>query len=177
MNAPLPLAGTKMANLLFLVLVSITANSQAPQQPTNISPLNGTTNYATNTITVTVTDPNGYPMTVKLYGRKKTCTSTASNFTVIGLPDTQFYTEEIPGTNSAGGGNNEILKAQTQWIAAHRIDSNIAFVVQLGDCVQNGDNPPGTDEDIEWRRADTAFKYIENPKVPTTDGIPYSICV
>ena len=167
----------KIATLFFLVLVSIAANSQAPLPPTNINPANGTTNYSGNTVTVTVTDPNGDPMTVKLYGRKKTCSSTVPNFSIIGLPDTQFYTEELPGTNSGGGGHNGIFKAQTQWIADHRIDSNIAFVVQLGDCVQNGDTPPGTDDQIEWKRADTSIKNIEFPNVPITDGIPYGICV
>ena len=167
----------KIAHLFFFILISFAANSQAPLQPTNINPVSGTTNYSDNKVTLTVTDPNGFPMTVKLYGRKKTCASVVPNFTIIGLPDTQFYTEEVPGTNSGGGGNNAILKAQTQWIAAHRIDSNIAFVVQLGDCTQNGDNPPGTDKQIEWKRADTAMQIIENPNVPLTDGIPYSMCV
>src|SRR5258706_1900567 len=171
-------AGKKIAHLFSFVLIStFAANSQAPQQPTNIYPVNATANYSDNKVTLTVTDPNGFLMTVKLYGRKKTCASVVPNFTIIGLPDTQFYTEEVPGTNSAGGGNNAIFKAQTQWIATHRIDSNIAFVEQLGDCVQNGDNPPGTDEQIEWKRADTVMKYIENPNVPITDGIPYAMCV
>lgn len=159
------------------IIISFAANCQAPSQPTSITPATATTNYSGNTISVTVSDANGDPMTVKLYGRKKTCTSTAPNFTVIGLPDTQFYTEEPQGLNSGGGGSNEIFKAQTQWIAANRTSRNIEFVVQLGDCVQNGDNPPGTDEEIEWRRADTAMKNIENPNVPVTDGIPYAICV
>ncbi len=177
MSIFLRLCGKQIINFFSLFLISIIANSQAPLQPANIMPPNGTTNYSNNTVTVTVTDPNGDLMTVKLYGRKKTCTSTAPNFSIIGLPDTQFYTEEVQGTNSAGGGHNGIFKAQTQWIADHRLDSNIAFVVQLGDCVQNGDNPPGTDKEIEWKRADTAMKNIENPNVPTADGIPYGICV
>lgn len=159
------------------IIIPFAASSQAPLQPTNITPATATSNYSGNTISLTVSDANGDPMTVKLYGRKKTCTSTASNFTVIGLPDTQFYTEEPQGLNSGGGGSNEIFKAQTQWIAANRTSRNIEFVVQLGDCVQNGDNPPGTDKEIEWRRADTAMKNIENPNVPLTDGIPYGICV
>ena len=78
---------------------------------------------------------------VRFYGQKESIPG-INNFTIIGLPDTQFYTEEAQGTNSGGGGHNGIFKAQTQWIADHRVDSNIVFVVQLGDCVQNGDNPP-----------------------------------
>ena len=87
-------AGKKIAHLFSFVLIStFAANSQAPQQPTNIYPVNATANYSDNKVTLTVTDPNGFPMTVKLYGRKKTCASAVPNFTIIGLPDTQFYTE------------------------------------------------------------------------------------
>ncbi|MEQ1678881.1 MAG: metallophosphoesterase, partial [Chitinophagaceae bacterium] len=144
--------------------------------PLNPSPANNAQSPSTSpNICATVSDPNGGNLTVRFYGRKKTIPG--AKFTIIGLPDTQFYTEELPGTNSGGGGHNGIFKAQTQWIADHRIDSNVAFVVQLGDCVQNGDNPPGADNTIEWRRADTAMKKIENPAVPIVDGIPYGICV
>ncbi|MEP6596866.1 MAG: metallophosphoesterase [Ginsengibacter sp.] len=177
MSKKLLLINKKFPSILFLILICVVANSQAPQQPASIYPGNGTIDYAGNTVSVTVTDPNGDPMTVTLYGHKKSCISTVPNFTIIGLPDTQFYTEELPGTNSAGGGHNGIFKAQTQWIADHRIDSNIAFAVQLGDCVQNGDTPPGIDDQIEWKRADTAIRNIEFPNVPVTDGIPYGICV
>lgn len=151
-------------------------NSQAPNQPTNPSP--ATAGFAANTsptLCATVSDPNGGNLQVKFYGRRKI--ATGAKFTVIGLPDTQFYTEEVQGTNSAGGGHNGIFKAQTQWIADHRVDSNVAFVVQLGDCVQNGDTPPGADPQIEWKRADTSMQNIENPNVPITYGIPYGICV
>jgi len=148
-----------------------------PNVPANPSPANGSTITTTNpTICATVSDPDGGTLRVRFYGRKKQ-NSTASKFTIIGLPDTQFYTEEPQGANSGGGGNSGIFKAQTTWIANHRLDSNIAFVVQFGDCVQNGDNPPGTDKQIEWKRVDTAIKIIENPNVPLKDGIPYGLCV
>lgn len=156
------------------------ANNSAnlpPQMPANPSPANNGNASSLNTnICATVTDPNGGNLRVRFYGRKKQIVA-SSKFTIIGLPDTQFYTEEPQGANSGGGGNNGIFKSQTQWIADHRVDSNIVFVVQLGDCVQNGDNPPNTDKQIEWRRADTAIKKMENPNVPVSDGIPYSICV
>ncbi len=156
-------------------LTVIYAN-QPPNQPTNPSPAdNGTATSTSPTLCATVSDPNSNNLTVRFYGRKKVTSNT--KFTIIGLPDTQFYTEEVQGTNSGGGGHNGIFKAQTQWIKDHRVDSSIAFVVQLGDCVQNGDNPPGADKQIEWKRADTSMKIIESPSVPITDGIPYGICV
>ena len=142
-----------------------------PFAPTNPNPPDGTIGWPGAIINVDVADRNGQPLTVKLFGRKKVA-SAVPNFTIIGLPDTQFYTEQPQGQNSGGGGHNGILKSQTAWIAAHRLDSNIKFTVQLGDCVQNGNA-----NEIEWRRADTAYKTIENPAVPTPDGIPYAICV
>ena len=139
----------------------------APTEPTNRIPANGTIDYADSKVVATVSDRNNQPMTVKLFGRKKT-TGSGSNFVVIGLPDTQYYTSHL------NGGTNELFKAQTQWIVDHRLDSNIVYVSQLGDCVENGNNGGN---DIEWRRADTAMKKIENPNIPTPFGIPYSICV
>lgn len=147
-----------------------------PNQPTNPSPAHLSTSSSTSpNLCVNVSDPEGTNMSVKFYGRKKT--SSGNKFTIIGLPDTQFYTEEVQGTNSGGGGHNGIFKAQNQWISNHLADSAIAFVVQLGDCVQNGDNPPGADKQIEWKRADTAFKIIENQVSLSPYGIPYGICV
>jgi len=151
-------------------------NVLPPSLPVNPSPVNN--GYALSNspnICATVSDPDGGNLTVRYYGRRKI--NPGTKFTIIGLPDTQYYTEELPGTNSSGGGHNGIFKAQTQWIADHRIDSNIAFVVQLGDCVQNGNNPPGADPRIEWKRADTAIKKMESPNIPLPDGIPYAICV
>jgi hypothetical protein len=46
-------------------------------------------------------------------------------------------------------------------------------VGQLGDCVQNGDQ-----QEIEWKRADTAMSRIESQAFTgLTQGIPYGICV
>ena len=143
----------------------------APFAPTNPNPADGTIGWPGAILNVDVVDRNGQPLTVKLFGRKKNA-SPVPNFTMIGLPDTQFYTEEPQGVGGGGGGHNGIFKAQTAWIAAHRVDSNIKFTVQLGDCVEHGNA-----NEIEWRRADTAIKNIENPAVPIPDGIPYSICV
>ncbi|HEY0433541.1 MAG TPA: LamG-like jellyroll fold domain-containing protein, partial [Chitinophagaceae bacterium] len=149
--------------------------NKPPGQPTSPSPANNGSASSLNTSSCAiVSDPDGGKLRVRFYGRKK---QSGAKFTIIGLPDTQFYTEEPQGANSAGGGNNGIFKAQTQWIANHRLDSSIVFVVQLGDCVQNGDNPPVADKQIEWKRADTAMKNIESPNVPLMDGIPYSVCV
>jgi hypothetical protein len=119
-------------------------NSQAPNQPTNPIPANA--GFAASTspnLCATVSDPNGGTLQVRFYGRRKI--ATGAKFTVIGLPDTQFY-------NRRGTGHQQWWQ-RTQWNfqspntmdADHRVDSSVAFVVQLGDCVQNGDTPPGAD--------------------------------
>jgi hypothetical protein len=68
-----------------------------------------------------------------------------------------------------------MYKSQTNWIVAQRATRNIPYVVELGDCVQNGDN--GGDP-IEWVRADTALRIIEDPVTTgMPEGMPYGVCV
>ena len=61
-------------------------------------------------------------------------------FTVVLLPDTQFYSEKYP----------ETYVAQTMWIRERVKTDNIKFVVCLGDIVQNAH------VEEEWVRADQA---------------------
>ena len=141
------------------------------------NPTNGQTAVSTPTaiITATINEADNQASEVCFYGRAKStpCTggSSGTTVTIIGIPDTQFYTSQI------NGGSNNTFKAQTQWIADNRVAKNIIFASQLGDCAQNGDNIAATDPSIEYRRADTAMKTIENPNVPITDGIPFNISV
>ena len=97
-----------------------------------------------------------------------------AEFTIIGIPDTQYYTENWgnPGS-SQGSGSISTFYAQTNWIVNNRMDSNIVYAAHLGDCVQNGDQI-----EQEWMRADTAMAIIENSLTTgLTDGIPYGIAV
>ena len=52
-------------------------------------------------------------------------------FYIIGLPDTQKYSELYP----------EIFWAQTEWIVNNRDELDIRFVSHYGDLVQNGTGP------------------------------------
>lgn len=145
------------------------SNNVAPTITSN-SPADNATCIGSGPIalSVNVADANpGDLLTVKFYGRKKV--TAPGTFTLIGLPDTQFYTEQ------SNGGNNSTFKAQTNWIVANKDVLNIKHVSQLGDCVQNGDNGGN---DIEWKRADTSMKIIEDPLTTLLpDGIPYSMNV
>jgi hypothetical protein len=89
------------------------------------------------------------------------------NFTIIGLPDTQYYTSNLYG------GTPQHFFTQTQWIVDNKDSLNIVFVAHLGDCVQNGDA-----YEIEWQRADTAMQILEDSLITmSADGIPYGIAV
>lgn len=73
------------------------------------------------------------------------------NFTVVLLPDTQFYNEKYPDTSIA----------QTMWIRERFQPDNIKFVIGLGDIVQNAH------VEQEWLNAHQAAKIL--------DGVvPYS---
>ena len=78
-------------------------------------------------------------------------------FTLVALPDTQYYTHEI------SGGTREIFTAQTQWIVNHKDDSNIVFVLHEGDITDDNNAP-------EWTNAKTSISLL--------DGVvPYALAV
>lgn len=141
----------------------------APDIPSTPNPSNGSGTISKNVqLCATVNDPNNDQLRVRVYGRQKT-TAAGGKFSVIWLPDTQNYTAE------ANGGSNAIFKSQTNWIVANKTALNIAFVGQLGDCSEHGDN---NGNDIEWKRADTTFKIIEDPTTTgLTHGIPFGVAV
>jgi hypothetical protein len=74
---------------------------------------------------------------------------TATEFTLVALPDTQYYAAAHP----------EIFDAQTRWIAAHEADHHIAAVVHEGDIVD-------TDEPWQWGRAWASLHQLD-------DVVPY----
>lgn len=92
-----------------------------------------------------------------------------ADFTLVALPDTQFY------VSSLNGGSPAIFTSQADWIVANSAARNIAYVAQLGDCVQNGDNGGNN---AEWLEATNALYRLENPNNTfLPDGIPYGVAV
>jgi len=102
----------------------------------------------------------------------------AEPFTVVVLPDTQYYTQ-------TEANNDLYFKGQTRWIAANRQARTIAFVLHLGD-IQNDGNPyyarpddiyqPDfsrptglVPDDAQFRRADAALDILD------AAGVPYSL--
>jgi hypothetical protein len=73
-------------------------------------------------------------------------------FTIVLLPDTQYYTDKYPDT----------YLAQTAWIKEHAKERNIQFVIHLGDIVDDGASEP------MWKVADEAHRALDG-------AVPYSL--
>jgi predicted phosphodiesterase len=74
------------------------------------------------------------------------------SFSVVLLPDTQFYSEKYP----------ETYVAQTLWIRKRLKEDNVKFAVHLGDIVQT------STKENEWKNANRAMEIL--------DGVvPYSM--
>jgi hypothetical protein len=146
--------------------------NQPPNQPNLIVPANNATGVSRGpSLYVTAGDPDGGNVTVSWYGRPLV-SSPGADFTLIGMPDTQYYTGQL------NGGTNAMLKTITNWIVANRASRNIQYVATLGDCVEHGDVGDGVTANIEWMRADTSYSFIENPLTTgLPNGIPYGITV
>lgn len=78
-----------------------------------------------------------------------------SDFSVVLLPDTQYYSESHP----------TIFTDQTQWIIANRATWNIQFVIGEGDIV----NTPS--QAYEWQNADASIKVLDNAGMPYAEAI------
>ena len=74
----------------------------------------------------------------------------AQSFTVIGLPDTQNYSEFFPA----------IFAQQTQWVVDQRAALDIRYVAHYGDVVNHGDRIN------EWTNADVAMSTLDLANLP-----------
>jgi hypothetical protein len=81
------------------------------------------------------------------------------NFTIVVLPDTQYYSQSRP----------DIFSAQTQWIVDNRDALNIAYVAHEGDIVNWASSIP------QWESAEDAIELLEGPFAGLPDGIPYGV--
>jgi Bacterial Ig domain len=136
---------------------------------TPLSPSNNSSNFlAPAVLAVSVEDADGDPLTVTYYTRNLTPAS-GRDFTIVAMPDTQYY------TGALNGGSPAILYSQIDWILTNRAARNIAYMAQLGDCVQNGDNGGNP---VEWLAATNGYYRLENPLVTELPyGLPYGIAV
>lgn len=137
--SPVQVKQTRQADKKTQVAILTSQPNLAPDQPGNMSapalPVNGS-------LQVTVTDPDSKELHVETYLRKKTAETTP--FTIIALPDTQFYAMDYPETGLA----------QTRWIMENKDKLNIVAVAHLGDSVHMA-------EDLrQWQNADSFMQIL-----------------
>ncbi|MEO5917447.1 MAG: Ig-like domain-containing protein [Luteolibacter sp.] len=126
-------------------------------------------------LNASVVDPDGDPMTVTFYGRETVPVAPGVDFSVVAIPDTQYYSEGSPAKANTVTVQQLVgtFGAQTQWIVDNRDTRNVAFVSHMGDLVENGNfngNP------IQWQRASAAMGNLEDPVATLrANGIPYGL--
>ncbi|RYE77989.1 MAG: hypothetical protein EOO74_06000, partial [Myxococcales bacterium] len=92
----------------------------------------------------------------------------ADDFTIVVLPDTQYYVDH----DNDGKYRNHFYN-QTKWIVANRKDYNIVAVIHNGDITDTGQA-----YESEWKIADQAMTAIEDKaKTGLPDGIPFIMTV
>ena len=135
-------------------------------QITPNAPSDGAANVSQSpTLDVSVAHLAGLNTEIAFFGRL--APPVGEDFTVIALPDTQFY------SSSLNGGLPAMFTAQTDWIVQNIQSLNIVFTTQLGDCVQNGDS-----FESEWLNAIDALYRLENPVTTLlAEGLPYGVAV
>ncbi|MGH9869646.1 MAG: LamG-like jellyroll fold domain-containing protein [Candidatus Polarisedimenticolia bacterium] len=145
-----------------LTLIAELRVTNALPASTSPSPSSGSAGVALNPmLCVDVDDPDSSPLTTTFFGREITG-AVGEDFTIIALPDTQYYSASFPSTYTT----------QTQWIVDNRVSRNIAFVTQLGDCVDNASI------NQQLINADAGWSVIENnPYAGQPFGLPFGIAV
>jgi len=120
------------------------APHEPPNKPVNPVPFDGAADVATSTrLSVDVTHPDGDSMDVAFY---QAGTEAPETFTLIALPDTQFYSQDYPA----------IYDTQTQWVVNNAEDMNIVFVTHEGDIVNTDSSA------TQWQNADHSMSILDN---------------
>jgi hypothetical protein len=86
---------------------------------------------------------------------REPCGDFCDPFSIVLLPDTQYYTSK-----QANNASNTYRK-QTQWIADHQASDAIQFVVHLGDITNNNTS-------AQWQIASDAHAILDAAAVPYT---------
>jgi len=73
-----------------------------------------------------------------------------ADFSIIVLPDTQYYSESYPA----------ILNSQMQWIVKNAAALNLQMVLGVGNIVNNGSSA------TEWTTADSAYRQLDAAHIP-----------
>ena len=134
--------------------------NSAPNMPVLNTPANGATGETTSpSLSVNVLDPESQPLNVTFFGRA-TNAAAAPDFTIVAIPDTQHYVDDI-NPNDADGDRALTFTQQTQWIVNSRPTLNTVFVSHLGDIAEHIDAQPA-----EWDKASASMQVLDNAAVP-----------
>jgi hypothetical protein len=144
------------------MIVELRAPNASPAPPASPAPGPGASGVPLNpTLCVTVSDPDTSPLTATLSGREVTG-APADDFTIVVLPDTQYYAATYPATYAA----------QTQWIVDNRVARNVVYATGVGDCADNATIAQ------QYVNADAAWDLIEaNPYSGQPFGLPFGVSV
>lgn len=156
-----------------LILWAVAPNLQAlPASPMLISPASNAVDVSVSPVLkIGIAEPGGDKSKVTFYGSSAP-PAPGRDFTVVVLPDTQYY------VSSKHGGTPSMFYSQTDWIYTNRNAWNIAFAIQLGDCVEDGDTNAGPNNITEWRNATNALYRLEKSDgLIHPQGIPYGVAV
>ncbi|WP_261303963.1 S-layer homology domain-containing protein [Paenibacillus andongensis] len=72
------------------------------------------------------------------------------DFSFVWMSDTQYYSKSYP----------HIYQKIVKWIADHKEDNKIKYVIHTGDIVDNAD------QEYQWVEADKDMKVLENAQIP-----------
>jgi Concanavalin A-like lectin/glucanases superfamily len=153
--------GLELAGGATLVDDHVVLDQGAPPMVGAISPADGDKVDVSVELDLGVELSSPRPVDVTYHVREVT---SADDFTVVVMPDTQIYTLE-------GRNLEKYFNDQTKWIRAHRADYNIVGVIHNGDIINN--------EPLiyQWNVADKAMKTLETPEQGLIDGMPYGVGV
>ncbi|WP_448699324.1 metallophosphoesterase [Mucilaginibacter sp. AW1-3] len=99
-------------------------------------------------------------------GQLKLSSLPGTDFNIVVMPDIQYE------TSNKNGATDSMLTSQIRWIKAHQADSNIVYVIGLGDITDDGDSQP-----FQWVNAKNAYYMLESPLTGLPSGIPYGLAV
>ncbi len=146
------------------VTLTVEPNPNQPPVVTPNAPTAGSVVSGTSIeLAAHLADPEGDGATVTFYGRRTVPATPGPDFTIMTLPDTQYYSE------NTGGNRFPQFLDQTNWIVSQRDLRNIAFVSHMGDIVDDGDSISQ-----QWVNANQAMAQLEDHATTLRAyGIPF----
>jgi hypothetical protein len=133
-----------------------------PPSVTPVAPMDGTEVAGPlQSLELTIADDDSERFTVEYFTRRVT---EAEDFTIVVLPDTQYYTVE-------GRDLERFFYDQTRWVMDNAEAYNIVAVLHNGDVVNTAS------QNYQWTIADRALSTLEAATSRSVDGMPFGISV